>query len=355
MAQPRVKTWVKEVLTFADLNAEFNNILNNARDVVSPLTDTLEMNGNALVLDADDDTSIVASTDDQIDITIGGVLIYTITASTFDFNGKRLDLDADADSSLRETADDVLALELQGFDAFIFDGDVGSPVNGLTFKSSSTGTYPSITAQGTDTDIGLNFVMKGAGNFDIDGGTGAILINAKELVLDDDLDTSITCDTDDRIDIRSQAFDFLKLDGSVVDPVNGMTIAATATGVPATITAHGENPAGINLVPNGAEAIYIDGGKLAGKCFNNSMSWNPGGGSVADGSSVSTAITMTGAVLGDFAIVSTNSTDYTSSTEVNLTAHVSAADEATIVLYNNSGGAFTPGSDTYYVRVLSLA
>lgn len=38
MALSRIKTWIAEVLTFADLNAEINNILNNANSLISPFT-----------------------------------------------------------------------------------------------------------------------------------------------------------------------------------------------------------------------------------------------------------------------------------------------------------------------------
>ena len=45
MAISRVKTWISgEVLTASDLNAEFNNILNNALSLLSPLTGDLNFN-----------------------------------------------------------------------------------------------------------------------------------------------------------------------------------------------------------------------------------------------------------------------------------------------------------------------
>lgn len=45
MAISRVHTWIaNEVLTASDLNAEFNNILNNAISLVSPLTANLNFN-----------------------------------------------------------------------------------------------------------------------------------------------------------------------------------------------------------------------------------------------------------------------------------------------------------------------
>ncbi len=50
MAISRVKVWVaNEVLTASDQNAEFNNILNNALSLVSPLTGNLNFNNNQAV------------------------------------------------------------------------------------------------------------------------------------------------------------------------------------------------------------------------------------------------------------------------------------------------------------------
>ena len=46
-------------------------------------TNTLDMNAGELILDADADTSITASTDDQIDIKIAGADDFTFTANTF--------------------------------------------------------------------------------------------------------------------------------------------------------------------------------------------------------------------------------------------------------------------------------
>ncbi len=69
MAGSRVKVWITgDTLSASDLNAEFQNLLDNALSVISPLTGTLDANGNEIVLDADGDTSITADTDDQIDI-----------------------------------------------------------------------------------------------------------------------------------------------------------------------------------------------------------------------------------------------------------------------------------------------
>lgn len=52
MALSRVKVWGTEVLTAADLNAEFDNILNNASSLISPLGGALDWDGYAHTLDA---------------------------------------------------------------------------------------------------------------------------------------------------------------------------------------------------------------------------------------------------------------------------------------------------------------
>ena len=81
MALARIKTWISEILTAADLNAEFNNILNNAISLISPLTGALDCDGKEVILDADADTSITADTDDQIDFKLNGVDYYRMTTT----------------------------------------------------------------------------------------------------------------------------------------------------------------------------------------------------------------------------------------------------------------------------------
>ena len=48
MAISRLKNWIAEVLTFSDLNNEFNNIIDNALSLISPLTGNLDVNQNQL-------------------------------------------------------------------------------------------------------------------------------------------------------------------------------------------------------------------------------------------------------------------------------------------------------------------
>lgn len=121
MALSPYKTFVAgEILTAADLNASFSQITSNALQLISPLTGTLDVDGKTLILDAD------------------------------------------ADSNLSAATDDVLNLTLQSFLAFIFDGNVGSPVNGITFESTATGVGPLISAHG-ETNVTLRLKGKGTG------------------------------------------------------------------------------------------------------------------------------------------------------------------------------------------------
>lgn len=88
MALARVKTWSSgEVLYATDLNNEFNNVLSNARDLVSPLTASLDLDGKELILDGDADTSITADTDDQIDVRINGADVFTMIATELRMGG----------------------------------------------------------------------------------------------------------------------------------------------------------------------------------------------------------------------------------------------------------------------------
>lgn len=121
MALSPYKTWVAgEILSAADLNASFAQITSNGLQVVSPLTGTLDVDGKTIILDADADSNMAASTDD------------------------------------------VLNLTLQSFLAFIFDGNVASPVNGITFESTATGVGPLISAHG-ETNVDLRLKGKGTG------------------------------------------------------------------------------------------------------------------------------------------------------------------------------------------------
>lgn len=63
MAISRVHTWsAGEVLLASDLNAEYNNILNNAADLVSPFTKAISLGGFAINFDAANTIAFTATT-----------------------------------------------------------------------------------------------------------------------------------------------------------------------------------------------------------------------------------------------------------------------------------------------------
>ena len=127
-SKSKVKTWDdEEILTHTDLNAEIDNIYSSPMALISPCDATLDLNGQVLILDGNQDTTITADTDDVIDF------------------------------------------KCQGFDAFKMDGDVALPVNGLSFISSATGVAPQITDHG-EINTGINLVPAGTGTIQIDGG-----------------------------------------------------------------------------------------------------------------------------------------------------------------------------------------
>ena len=105
-----------EVLTASDLNSSLTQITTNGEDLGWPATKAKDLNGQELILDIDSDTSITASTDDQIDFRVGAADVVVLTATALDINGLELILDADADTSITADTDDVIDIKLAGSD-----------------------------------------------------------------------------------------------------------------------------------------------------------------------------------------------------------------------------------------------
>jgi hypothetical protein len=97
MAVTRVTTWVaNDILTAAALNAEFNICMGaSGQNVSFPRTANADFNGLTLILDADTDTTLRASTDDVIDVAIGGTDTFQFTATELTILGKRVLTTAD--------------------------------------------------------------------------------------------------------------------------------------------------------------------------------------------------------------------------------------------------------------------
>lgn len=102
---------------------------------------TLDMDAKKLILDADQDTSITADTDDQIDIEVAGADDFQITANTFTaLSGSTIKADtiAETTGAAGVTIDSVVLKD--GGGTFSGDVDAGS---GTTKRVSVGGTFVS--------------------------------------------------------------------------------------------------------------------------------------------------------------------------------------------------------------------
>lgn len=121
-------------LTAADGDPDPAWSVDNTGNLSNPGGGVLDLNGvaDALVLDADADTSLSSPTDDQIDIEVGGadrarftntaLLLLTPTVVDLDGIADALVLDADADTSISAPTDDQIDFEAGGADIARIDG-----------------------------------------------------------------------------------------------------------------------------------------------------------------------------------------------------------------------------------------
>lgn len=168
MALSRVKTWAaSEILSASDLNAEFNSLLSNALTLISPITGTLDLDGNELILDSDADSSIQADTDDQIDIKLGGTDIFRLFTVATAVNGIDFYGSATGNQPYLQAigTDSDFGLDIydsNGNEIIITDG-VASAVNELAVTNSATGNPVLLSATGDDTNISITVIPKGSG------------------------------------------------------------------------------------------------------------------------------------------------------------------------------------------------
>lgn len=87
-------------------------------------------------------------------------------------------------------------------------------------------------------------------------------------------------------------------------------------------------------------------GNVVGIDLSASGAYTPG--SIGAGISVNTTLVVAGAVMGDLAICSFS----LDTTNLIVTARVSAAGVVTVIMYNPTGGAITPGAGTLQVKVI---
>lgn len=168
MALARLKDWDSgEVLTASDLNAEINNILNNAISLLSPLTGTLDFNGKELILNVNQDTSITADTDDRIDFRLGGSDVVVWTGSALAFNEQSADVDFrveglnNANLLLVDAGQDAISLGGANVDG------TALALNNLTDRTafSSVGTQLHVPAQTQNFDNASSTIGAGVTNY----------------------------------------------------------------------------------------------------------------------------------------------------------------------------------------------
>ena len=140
----------------------------------------IDLNSNELVLDLDADTSITADTDDTIHFKIAGSDEITMTATAF--------APSTSDGQALGTS------SLMFSDLFLASGSVVNFNNG---------------------DVTLTH---GSNTLVLDG--GSLDLNAQELILDADADTSITADTDDTIHFRIGGSDLVTFTAGLIDLKN---------------------------------------------------------------------------------------------------------------------------------------
>lgn len=224
------------MLTASDLNAEYNNILNNALSLISPITGTLDLDGNELILDGDADTSITANTDDRIDFRLNGVDLFRMDGTVASpVNG--LDFIARATGSpasiQAQGTDANVGIDIRddnGNELVVFSA-VASSINEVTITNAATGNNPQIQATGGNTNISLELAAKGTGTIrsisdltleDTDAGTG----EGPTLLLDRNSSSPATSDVLSRIIFRGRDsagsnVNYGSIRGLITDPTNG--------------------------------------------------------------------------------------------------------------------------------------
>ena len=127
MSLPRYTTFVDgEVLFAADLEGEFDNIVNGGEDLAWPATKNKDLDGNSLILD-----SAAVS------------LLRVSVANTFQYVN-------------------------QGVIQFQVDGTTSTPLVGVSVVAGASGTDPIIQPI-NEANHGINIVTNGTGVFQVDG------------------------------------------------------------------------------------------------------------------------------------------------------------------------------------------
>tara|TARA_A100001011_G_scaffold198172_1_gene206491 strand:+ start:2066 stop:3703 length:1638 start_codon:yes stop_codon:yes gene_type:complete len=132
---------------------------------------TVDIQGQELILDADNDTSITADTDDQIDFKVGGSDEYQLTATKLDIKGNELVLDADGDTSITADTDDQIDFKTGGTDRARIDSS-GRIIKGHTGSITTGSRASAVQITGTSAADSSLSIMR----FNSSGGAAELIL-----------------------------------------------------------------------------------------------------------------------------------------------------------------------------------
>lgn len=177
------------VLHETSLEGEFNNIYNNGEDLAWPATKAKDLDGQGLIIDADGDTVLRSVADDEVGLFLNSsqqVLRIFATAATAK-NGFEIAITNSGQSPFMRSyaggGDTVLDFPIRplGSGAVGLQGETGNWIlrgvdpgtsqgaNYIQITTGSAGTGATIAAAGSDTNIDLRLIPKGAGDLVLDG------------------------------------------------------------------------------------------------------------------------------------------------------------------------------------------
>lgn len=189
MALARVKTWVAgEVLTASDLNAEINNILNNATSLVSPLIANLDLGGFSLIalsrgsvtapslaFTGDTNTGLFSSGADAVGFTAGGATAFFVLARVAGTTYAEFKRDSAVGDRFYPViafggSDDGMMSVTTGTIDLVAGGRrvlqasaYTNATNYLRMSPAQAGVGPLLDVAGADTNIDLRLAAKGSG------------------------------------------------------------------------------------------------------------------------------------------------------------------------------------------------
>lgn len=230
MAISRVTTWSSgQVLTASALNGEFNNILDNALSLISPITANLDVNGYRLI-------NVAAGT-------VGSPGLY---------------FTSDSDTGYYRPAADSSAIAGAGVDVARFTGVTGASTYLVVTHSAVT----AIDAVRLETDGATNtpmlLVPEGTGYVGVpSGGVAAAGSYRPGLALTDDNDTGLVQVTTGSYSFAINGREALRATGSVT-ATNYLNVTAGAAGTAVSLApAGGDTNIGLELTSKGNEVVSV--------------------------------------------------------------------------------------------------